>query len=198
MPERADGASRLMKQLGQRYVQHVNRTQARSGTLWEGRFRSCLVAAEDYLLNCCRYIGLNPVRAGMVRHPADYRWSSHRANAEGAPSTVLTPHPLFASLGATAAARQAAYRELSRRRPRRICSSASGAPRTAAMRSAPSASPGRSLPPPAAAPCRSAGPAAKARPRRRASDNAVNRKTWSVCAGRPARNGWCKSNAAKE
>jgi putative transposase len=111
-PERADGASRVMKQLGQRYVQHINRARARSGTLWEGRFRSCLVAAEDHLLNCCRYIELNPVRARMVRHAAEYRWSSHRANAEGAPSTVLTPHPLVAALGPTAAARQAAYRAL--------------------------------------------------------------------------------------
>lgn len=67
----------LMKALGQRYVQYVNRTYLRSGTLWEGRYRSCPVDQEAYLLACQRYIELNPVRAAMVRHPADYPWSSY-------------------------------------------------------------------------------------------------------------------------
>ena len=66
-----------MKQLGQRYVQYVNRTCRRSGTLWEGRFRSCLVGEEDYFLACHRYVELNPMRAGMVDHPGAYRWSSY-------------------------------------------------------------------------------------------------------------------------
>ncbi len=78
-----DGAGRLMKALGQRYVQYVNCTYRRSGTLWEGRFRSCLTQDEIYLLSCMRYIELNPVRAGMVAHPGEYRWSSYRANAQG-------------------------------------------------------------------------------------------------------------------
>ncbi|PTR10619.1 REP element-mobilizing transposase RayT [Nitrosospira sp. Nsp5] len=73
----------LMKVLGQCYVQYVNRTYQRSGTLWEGRFRSCLIQDEIYLLACQRYIELNPVRAGMVAHPTEYRWSSYRANAQG-------------------------------------------------------------------------------------------------------------------
>jgi len=81
--DRADAGGALMKLLGQRYVQYVNRVYRRSGTLWEGRFRSCLVQAEDYLLGCQRYIELNPVRANMVAHPAEYRWSSYRANAQG-------------------------------------------------------------------------------------------------------------------
>ena len=72
-----------MKHLGQRYVQYVNRSYRRSGTLWEGRFRSCLTQSEDYVLACYRYIELNPERAGMVRHPRDYRWSSYQANALG-------------------------------------------------------------------------------------------------------------------
>src|SRR4051812_23176241 len=78
-PDEAEGPGLLMKHLGQRYVQHVNRAYGRSGTLWEGRFRSCLTQSEDYLLACQRYIELNPVRAGMVRHPRDYRWSSYHA-----------------------------------------------------------------------------------------------------------------------
>lgn len=109
-----DGAGALMKALGQRYVQYVNRTYRRSGTLWEGRFRSCLTQEEGYLLACQRYIELNPVRAGMVPHPADYRWSSYRAHAQGEASTLLTPHPLYLALGADAGARQQAYRALFR------------------------------------------------------------------------------------
>ncbi len=104
----------MMKALGQRYVQYVNRTYRRSGTLWEGRFRSCLTQAEDYLLSCQRYIELNPVRAGMVEHPADYRWSSYRANAQGEENSLAVPHEVYAALGADAAGRQAAYRELFR------------------------------------------------------------------------------------
>jgi len=74
----------MMKGLGQRYVQYVNRTYRRSGTLWEGRYRSCPTQAEEYFLACQRYIELNPVRARMVEYPAEYRWSSYRANAQGA------------------------------------------------------------------------------------------------------------------
>ena len=109
-----DGVGKLMKALGQRYVQYFNRTYRRSGTLWEGRYRSCLLQAEDYLLACMRYIELNPVRAGMVEHPADYRWSSYRANAQDEALLWLQSHALYAALGADAAGRQAAYRELFR------------------------------------------------------------------------------------
>lgn len=110
----ADGAGAMMKALGQRYVQYVNRTYRRSGTLWEGRFRSCLTQEEDYLLACMRYIELNPVRAAMVEHPGEYRWSSYRANAQGEENPLVQPHELVLGLGADAAARQAAYRELFR------------------------------------------------------------------------------------
>ena len=104
----------LMKALGQRYVQYVNRSYRRSGTLWEGRFRSCLVQEEGYLLACQRYIELNPVRAGMVEHPAEYRWSSYRANAQGEADALVKPHPRYEALGRDAASREAAYRELFR------------------------------------------------------------------------------------
>lgn len=104
----------LMKALGQRYVQYVNRTYRRSGTLWEGRFRSCVTQEENYLLACQRYIEMNPVRAGMVAHPAEYRWSSYRANAQGETDALVKPHPLYEALGVDAVGRTAAYRELFR------------------------------------------------------------------------------------
>ena len=104
-----DGTSNLMKHLGQRYVQYVNRTYTRSGSLWEGRFRSSIVQAENYLLRCHRYIELNPVRAGMVNHPADYRWSSFGANAMGKPDCLVTPHPAYLALANDDAVRRSAY-----------------------------------------------------------------------------------------
>lgn len=103
-----------MKALGQRYVQYVNRTYRRSGTLWEGRFRSCLVQEETYLLGCHRYIELNPVRANMVPHPAKYRWSSYRANGQGEADELIHPHPLYLGLGSDETNRQASCRELFR------------------------------------------------------------------------------------
>lgn len=113
-PREADAAGRLMKLLGQRYVQHVNRLHRRSGTLWEGRFRSSIVQDEAYLLGCSRYIELNPVRAGMVAHPAEHRWSSYRANAMGEADGLIEAHPIYTALGRRAQERQEAYRELFR------------------------------------------------------------------------------------
>ena len=113
-PVTADGPSFMMKHLGQRYVQHVNRTYRRSGTLWEGRFRSSIVQEQSYLLRCSRYIELNPVRARMVAHPRDYRWSSYRINGESESPAFLKPHPQYLALGADAGERAAAYRSLFR------------------------------------------------------------------------------------
>ena len=110
----SDGVGALMKALGQRYAQYVNRTYGRTGSLWEGRFRSCLTEDEPYLLACQRYIELNPVRASMVQHPGDYRWSSYRSNAQGEANGLVTPHSLYEALGADHTTRQAAYRELFR------------------------------------------------------------------------------------
>ncbi|MCE9568451.1 MAG: transposase [Rhodocyclales bacterium] len=112
--DRAEAPGALMKALGQRYVQYVNRVYRRSGTLWEGRFRSCPIEEEAYLLACQRYIELNPVRAEMVEHPADYRWSSYRANGQGEDNALIRPHSLYEALGLDAVTRQAAYRELFR------------------------------------------------------------------------------------
>jgi putative transposase len=102
----------LMRRLGQHYVQYFNRRHGRTGTLWEGRFRSSLVDADSYLVACQRYIELNPVRAGMVDEPGRYRWSSYHANALGALDSLVTPHALYLGLGAHAEARQTAYRRL--------------------------------------------------------------------------------------
>lgn len=106
--------SQMMQALGRRYVQYFNRSYNRSGTLWEGRFRSSLVQEETYLLQVYRYIELNPVRASMVVDPADYTWSSYQSNALGKPINLLTPHPLYLKLGRTDAERQQRYRELFR------------------------------------------------------------------------------------
>ncbi|RLA50492.1 MAG: transposase [Gammaproteobacteria bacterium] len=113
-PNEKGSVGSLMKRLGQRYVQYVNRTYRRSGTLWEGRFRSCLVQEDNYLLHCQRYIELNPVRAELVDHPADYRWSSYRTNAQGEADKVVKAHFMYEALGLTETARQANYRELFR------------------------------------------------------------------------------------
>jgi putative transposase len=111
-PGSSEACVALMRNLGQRYAQHFNRKYARTGTLWEGRYRSCIAESAAYVLACYRYIELNPVRAGMVPHPEGYRWSSYRANALGMPSRLVRPHPEFIALGTDAAARRAAYAAL--------------------------------------------------------------------------------------
>jgi putative transposase len=111
-PAVAGSVSRFMQALGGRYVRYVNLRHDRTGTLWEGRFKSCLVGDERYLLQCYRYIELNPVRAGMVADPADYRWSSHRCNALGKRDVLVTPHPTYMALGSDARRRERAFRAL--------------------------------------------------------------------------------------
>lgn len=103
-----------MQTLGRSYVRYFNHTYKRSGTLWEGRFKSCVVEAESYFLICQRYIELNPVRAGMVESPSDYAWSSFRANGLGKESQLRTPHHVYQQLGKTVNERTKAYRELFR------------------------------------------------------------------------------------
>jgi len=109
---RDDGIASVMKRVGQRYVQHVNRTYGRTGGLFEGRFRSSLIEADTYLLACQRYIELNPVRASMVSAPGEYPWSSYRANALGASDPVVTPHGHYCDMAGSHEARLAAYRRL--------------------------------------------------------------------------------------
>lgn len=111
-PRTAGGVSRLMQAIGRRYVASFNARYRRTGTLWEGRFKSALVDSDRYLLTCMRYIELNPVRAGMVARPQDYRWSSHARNALGDHDPRLTPHATYLQLGGDGEQRRAAYREL--------------------------------------------------------------------------------------
>ncbi len=113
-PETRASISRMMQYVGRRYVPYVNRVYGRSGTLWEGRFKGAPIDGEAYLLACSRYIELNPVRAGMVARPADYRWSSYRANALGEVDRLLSPHPVFLALAGEPVARCGAYRALFR------------------------------------------------------------------------------------
>jgi len=94
-PRAESGLALTMKSVAQLYTQHVNKAYERTGSLWEGRFRSCLVPTEGYVLTCYRYIELNPVAAGMAGHPRAYRWSSHRANAGPEQSSLITQHPAF-------------------------------------------------------------------------------------------------------
>ncbi len=111
-PAHDGGIGRLMQSVGVRYVHWFNRRYGRTGTLWEGRYRASVIEADRYLLACHRYIELNPVRAGLVTQPDAYRWSSHRANAGGAPDALLEEHAVYLALGDTPARRRAAYREL--------------------------------------------------------------------------------------
>jgi putative transposase len=98
-PREERSCALLMKFVGQRYAQHINKARGRSGSLWEGRYRSCPVADDRYALACYRYIELNPVRAGMVAHARDYRWSSYRANAEGQTEPMIEPHRAYTGAG---------------------------------------------------------------------------------------------------
>lgn len=108
----AQGVSRLMQALGRKYVQYFNFTHGRTGTLWEGRYKSTLVDTDTYLLTVYRYIELNPVRAGMVSHASEYPWSSYQSNALGKSIQILTSHVQYLLLGKTDSERQESYRSL--------------------------------------------------------------------------------------
>ena len=110
VPAAEDSLPRTMQSLGRRYVRRINRCNARTGTLWEGRYRAAPVDSDAYFFDCCRYIELNPVRARLVARPGDWLWSSYRAHASGAADPVVADHPLYRALGGTAAERQKEYR----------------------------------------------------------------------------------------
>ena len=111
-PMEENSLSKAMQSLGRVYVQQFNHLYERTGTLWEGRYKATLIDSNYYLLACQRYIELNPVRADMVAHPAEYPWSSYRYNALGDKSTLLSPHDIYSDLGSTAQARQSQYQSL--------------------------------------------------------------------------------------
>lgn len=94
-PNTDTALSDLMKAVGQNYAQYYNHKHERSGTLWDGRFKSCLVDTEQYFLQCQRYIELNPVKAGLVAYAGDYQWSSYNCHAYGMHSKLHTPHACY-------------------------------------------------------------------------------------------------------
>lgn len=104
--------ARVMQALGRRYVRWFNDRHQRTGTLWEGRYRSTVVESGRYLLACMRYIDLNPVRAGLVAEPAPYRWSSHAHHVGLRTDPLITEHAVYWALGNTPFERQLAYRGL--------------------------------------------------------------------------------------
>jgi putative transposase len=107
-----DGISNVMQSLGRYFVRYINTSYNRTGTLWEGRFKSSLVNCDEYLLQVYQYIELNPVRAKMVNHPKDYKWSSYHTNGGNKNIKLITPHPLYLSLGRNTASRKKAYNQL--------------------------------------------------------------------------------------
>jgi len=111
-PQREQAISKMMQALGRHYVRYFNFEYRRTGTLWEGRYKSCLVQADSYLLKVYRYIELNPVRAEMVQSPGEYQWSSYHINGLGNVSDLCTPHPEYLALGAEKEERLSNYRGL--------------------------------------------------------------------------------------
>lgn len=111
-PASAGGTGYVMQAIGRRYVPYFNRMHERTGSLWEGRYRAMRIDSERYLLSCYRYIEMNPLRAGLVTDPSQYRWSSYGANAIALPDPLVTPHERYLALGATREARTTAYRAL--------------------------------------------------------------------------------------
>ncbi|MCM8854577.1 MAG: transposase [Candidatus Thiodiazotropha sp.] len=113
-PESPEAISKTIQFVGRQYVPYINHTYGKSGTLWEGHHKGCVIDSDAYLLTCMRYIELNPVRAGMVQKPIDYRWSSYRGNAAQYTDKLTIPHALYRQLAQDLLCRQFAYRELFR------------------------------------------------------------------------------------
>jgi putative transposase len=108
--EKAENLALLMKRVAGRQTRYVNRREGRRGTLWEGRYKSSPIEEDRYLLACCRYVELNPVRAGLVEAPEQYPWSSFRQKAGLVPMDWLDPDPCYVGLGRSGRARAARYR----------------------------------------------------------------------------------------
>ena len=111
-PRTATSASMAMQAVGRRYVYHFNRRYERTGTLFEGRYRSTLIQTESYWFNCMRYVELNPVRAALVSTPGAYPWSSYPCNALGMPDRLIVPHVLYESLGDSPLVRQRSWQKI--------------------------------------------------------------------------------------
>lgn len=108
-PAHRTGPSRFMQSVGSQYVRYWNKRHRRSGTMWDGRFKSSIVDSDDYFLACCRYIDMNPVHARIVDRADAYEWSSHRHLAYGEPDALLTSHDSYERIAGTPELRQAEY-----------------------------------------------------------------------------------------
>ena len=112
-PQLERSIPKAIQMIGCYYVECSNHNyHHRTGTLWEGRYKTSLIDSELYLLTCCRYIELNPVRVNMVTHPSEYPWSSYRCNASGIENLLITHHSEYTALANTDKKRQLAYRDL--------------------------------------------------------------------------------------
>ena len=111
-PSRRDSVTQLMDMLKERYAGYIRETYEHSDPLWEKGFEATPVHVRQYFLACMRYIELNPVRAGLVKLPQAYRWSSFRANALGKEDPLVTPHAHYCVLGRSEEMRRAAYRAM--------------------------------------------------------------------------------------
>ena len=111
-PKNKEQLAKFMQSMTNRYVRYFNAKHQRTGTIWEGRFKSCLVDSDYYLFTLHKYIEMNPVKAGMVKDIADYQWSSYRHNALGQADSLITEHKLYKDLGANAEQRCESYREM--------------------------------------------------------------------------------------
>ena len=109
-PKIHGGLSRMIQAVGRQYVRFFNKQNKRTGTLWEGRYRSCLVQAENYLLDVCKYIEMNPVRLELASQASDYKWTSYQVNAKGNPSALCKPHDQYLNLGDSKEERSKNYR----------------------------------------------------------------------------------------
>ncbi len=111
-PSDSTGLARMMQWVGRYYVPYFNHKYGRSGTLWQGRYRTSVIDSEQYFITCSRYIELNPLRAGMVLSPGDYAWSSYPHHIGVRVDPLITDHPLYWALGNTPFEREAAYKDL--------------------------------------------------------------------------------------
>jgi putative transposase len=114
-PAQPSSLPKFMQSVGVRLAQHVNRRRRRTGALFEGRYRDTLIDSERYFVACMRYIENNAPRAGVVRRPEDFPWSSYRTNALGIDNELITPHAIYMSMGRTPGERASRYRALFRR-----------------------------------------------------------------------------------
>lgn len=114
-PESAEGLPKMMQALGRRYVRYFNDQHGRTGTLWEGRYKSTVIQAETHLLSCMVYMDLNPVRGGLVAAPQDYPWSSYGHYLGQRVDRLITVHPIVWAMGNTPFSRESAYAELVQR-----------------------------------------------------------------------------------